>query len=69
MNVFKDSDALQKFLQLNFQAFRCVVTIGLAVLFIMAFILTSPLFRLGVYLSDLCRLNSTSSNQINKGKL
>jgi len=52
MNAFKNSDAVQKLLGFGFQAIGYVVTISLAAFLILAWILTAPLFRLGVCLSD-----------------
>lgn len=59
MNTFPNSDSFPKFLHSGFRAFECVFTVGLGAFLILAWIVASPLLRLGVYLSDSCyrRLN------------
>jgi len=59
MNVFQNSDAFQKFRHFGFQVVGYLTTVGLAAFLILAWILTAPFFRCGVYLSDLyhARLN------------
>ena len=55
MHTLQNSDPLQKFLHISFRALECVLTVGLGAFLILAWIVTSPLLRLGVYLSDLWR--------------
>jgi hypothetical protein len=55
MNTLQHSDPFQKFLHFSFRALECVVTVGLGAFLILAWIVMSPLLRLGVYLSDLWR--------------
>jgi hypothetical protein len=62
MNALLHSDMFDKPLHFIFRVIRFVVTVGLGAFLILAFILTTPLLRLGVYLNDLYRLHSTSSN-------
>ncbi len=55
MNTLQNSDLLQKFLNFSFRALECAATVGLGVFLILAWIVTSPLLRMGVYLSNLWR--------------
>ena len=56
MNTFQNSDALQRLLRFGFNATGYIVTAGLVLFLILAWILTAPLFRRGVYLGDLYRI-------------
>lgn len=53
--MVQHSDPFQKFLHFSFRALECAVTMGVGVFLILAWIVTSPLLRLSVYLSDLWR--------------
>jgi hypothetical protein len=55
MNVFQNSDTFEKCLRFSFHAIGNVVTVGVAVFLILAWILMSPLLRFGTYLGDLYR--------------
>lgn len=55
MKTFQNSDTFQKFLNFSVRALECVLTVGLGAFLILAWIVTSPLLRLGVYLGDLRR--------------
>jgi hypothetical protein len=46
MNIFQNSDMFQKLLQSGFEAIGYVLTAGLAVILILAWALTEPLFQL-----------------------
>jgi hypothetical protein len=59
MNAFPNSDPLQKFLRFGFQIVGYLTTVGLVAFLVLAWMLTAPFIRCGVYLSDLyhTRLN------------
>jgi hypothetical protein len=52
MKDFQKTGALQKFLYSSFRAIGYVITFGLAACLILVWVLTAPLIRCGVYLSD-----------------
>jgi hypothetical protein len=52
MNIFQNSSTFQKLLGFGTAAVRCFTTAGLAMFLILAWILTEPLLRWGVHLSD-----------------
>jgi len=68
MNPFRHSEPLQKFLHFGFQATGCAATVVVMGFLILAWILTSPFLRIGVYLSDLYRLHFASTHQTNSEK-
>lgn len=55
MNSLQNSDTFQQLLRFGFRASGYVVTVGLVACLILAWILTAPLLRCGVYLSDAYR--------------
>jgi hypothetical protein len=59
MNAFQHLGPLQKLLHFGFQIVGYLATIGLVAFLVLAWILTAPFMRCGVYLSDLyhTRLN------------
>jgi hypothetical protein len=69
MNVYQNSDTFQKILRFGLQAIGDAIFLGFAVFFILAWLLTSPLLRLGDYLSDLYRLHATTFHAKTKEKL
>ena len=52
MKVVQNPEPLQKLLHSGFRAIGYIVTFGLAACLILAWILSAPLIRCGVYLSD-----------------
>jgi len=52
MKVVQNAEPLQELLHSSFRAIGYIVTIGLAACLILAWVLTAPLIRCGVYLSD-----------------
>jgi len=51
MNSLQHFDTFQKLLHFGFRASGYVVTVGLAACLILAWLLTAPLLRCGVYMS------------------
>jgi hypothetical protein len=56
MNLFENSNMFQKLARFSFQTAGYFLTIGLVMLLILAWILTEPLLRWCVHLSDLYRI-------------